>query len=79
MHQSTPSNISKDNSALLGVPRVVEMQVHPGTVIRAGNTLLSVYPAWYVREVPLSESQQFGRLYGKSPLMRGNRCADPIW
>ncbi len=63
-------DLQSTNGTWVAGQRVVEMQIHPGTVVRAGSTLVAAHPAWYVREVPLSESRQFGRLFGKSPLMR---------
>lgn len=63
-------DLGSTNGTWVAGQRAVEVQLAPGTVIRAGSTLIAAHPAWYVRELPLSPHRQFGRLFGKSALMR---------
>jgi len=58
------------NGTFLGDTRVLEAEVHLGTVLRVGRTTLAIQPRWFLRELPPSRARRFGELVGEAVATR---------
>jgi DNA-binding NtrC family response regulator len=64
------TDLGSRNGTIIDGVAVGKVVAPPGVAIRIGKTLVQLMPADEVLDIPPSESDQFGGLYGGSPVMR---------
>ena len=63
-------DLGSRNGTFLGGARLQDAEVPIGSVVRVGDTSLSISPRWHLRETMPSAARQFGDLYGESVASR---------
>ncbi len=63
-------DLGSTNGTFYGDVRIKEIYLRPGTVFRAGNTILKFQPSQEIVTIPLSERERFDEVIGASVPMR---------